>query len=183
MKRMMSLLCILLLCLTTMASAETHTISVWLDEDAIDVTMERWESTLGVSMSYDPVHFAPSTETPDSIRFLDDEHAYIRFLSVADKSMDELLDDLVLQSGQDDLEASDTVIGGIFNDELEVPCVIYTVEENGKQRVFSFLLVQRKNDILQIESHYPLVLEDDKIIALAEITAMMQSIVLTDNEF
>lgn len=81
MKRVMSLLYILLLCLTTMAYAETHTISVWLDEDAIDVTMERWESTLGVTMSYDPVHFAPSTETPDTIRFLDDEHAYIRFLS------------------------------------------------------------------------------------------------------
>ena len=89
MKRAMSLLCILLLCLTTMAYAETHTISVWLDEDAIDVTMERWESTLGVTMSYDPVHFAPSTETPDTIRFLDDEHAYICFLSVTDKSMDE----------------------------------------------------------------------------------------------
>lgn len=178
MKRAMSLLCILLLCLTTMAYAETHTISVWLDEDAIDVTMERWESTLGVTMSYDPVHFAPSTETPDTIRFLDDEHAYICFLSVTDKSMDELLDGLVLQSGQDDVEASDTVIGGIFVDEIEVPCVIYTVEENGKQYIVSFLLVQRKNDILQIENHYPLVLGDG--IVIAEHTAMMRSIVLTE---
>lgn len=92
--------------------------------------------------------------------------------------MDELLDGLVLQSGQDDVEASDTVIGGIFVDELEVPCVIYTVEENGKQYIVSFLLVQRKNDILQIENHYPLVLGDG--IVIAEHTAMMRSIVLTE---
>ncbi|MGI6694833.1 MAG: hypothetical protein ACOX6O_01160 [Christensenellales bacterium] len=51
MKQVMSLLCALLLCLTTMAYAKTHTISVWLDEDAINVTMERWESALGMTMS------------------------------------------------------------------------------------------------------------------------------------
>lgn len=59
-----------------------------------------------------------------------------------------------------------------------MPCVIYTVEENGKQYIVSFLLVQRKNDILQIENHYPLVLGDG--IVIAEHTAMMRSIVLTE---
>ena len=59
-----------------------------------------------------------------------------------------------------------------------MPCVIYTVEENGKQYIVSFLLVQRKNDILQIENHYPLVLGDGFVIA--EHTAMMRSIVLTE---
>lgn len=180
MKRVISLLCTLLLCLTITANAETHTISVWLDVDAIDVRMERWESTLGVAISYDPVHFAPNVETPDSIRFLDDEHAHIRFLSVVDKSMDELLDDLLLQSGQKDLEASDTVIGGIFVDEIEVPCVIYMLEDNGKQYVSSFFLVQRKNNILQIENYYPLVFEDN--IVIAEHAAMMKSIVLTGDD-
>ena len=176
MKRMIALiLAALLLC--TAAAAETVTVSVWTDAgaDAVDVAMTLYESPLGLSMAYDPAHFAPDAQLQNTLTFKDYPGAFISFQANSDMTAEELADGLAVQSGTDECEINTTAIGGMFADELEVVIVNYPEAVEGIDYQHTFLLAQRSEDTLIIECYYPTMLDSP---VGAEFTAMMQSIVV-----
>lgn len=177
MKRIFAaVLALLLLC--GVAAAETVTVPVWQEEDftTVDVEMERYESALGLTMAYDPAHFAPDGTDPNTLRFTEYEFAFLTFQSSDELLPSKLAEGLALQSGTDDCVVNQSVLGGLFSDSISATGVFYqeTVENVSYQR--AFFLIPRAQDTLIVEYAYPFDIEMD---VSSVFSAMLQTIEVT----